>query len=68
MARGGLFFFVLYLVIGAYFLNFGLNFIKLPEISANINKWIIFAGGVLLIIGAINYLRANRASRYNRVR
>jgi uncharacterized membrane protein YidH (DUF202 family) len=45
-----------------------LNFIKLPEISANINKWIIFAGGVLLIIGAINYLRANRASRYNRVR
>ena len=68
MARGGLFFFVLYLVIGAYFLNFGLNFIKLPEIAANINRWIIFAGVILLIIGGVNYLRANRASRYNRAR
>jgi hypothetical protein len=45
-----------------------LNFIKLPEIAANINRWIIFAGGILLIIGGVNYLRANRASRYNRAR
>ncbi len=66
MAKGGgLFFFILYLVLGAYFLNFGLNFIKLPEVATNINRWIIFAGGVLLIFGGINYLRANR---YNRVR
>jgi len=52
--------FLLYLIFGLYFLNFGLNFIKIPEAFATINKWIIFAGGILLIFSAIRYLRARR--------
>jgi len=69
MARGGaLIFFLLYLALGLYFLNFGIQFIKIPEIVSNVNRWIIFAGGVLLIFGAINFIRMNRYTsiRYNR--
>lgn len=67
MARGGgLLFFVLYLLLGLYFLNLGVQFIpKMPELDSNINRWVVFAGGIFLIFGAINFIRANR---YNRVR
>jgi len=56
-------FFVIYLIFGLYFINSTFSFIPLPEFVLNIDKWIIFAGGILIIFGGINYLRANRKSR-----
>jgi cytochrome c biogenesis protein CcdA len=64
MARGGgaFLFFLVYLVLGLYFINFGINFIKIPTFFTSIDKWIIFAGGILLIFGGINSLRMSRFS------
>jgi cytochrome c biogenesis protein CcdA len=57
--------FVLYLIFGIYLLNVPFNFIFLPEFISNINDWIIFVGGILIIVGGINYLRANKKSYSN---
>lgn len=63
---GGMIFFILYLLLGIYFLNFGITFIpKFTGFSSDINRWIIFAGGILLIFGGINFLKVNR---YNTIR
>ncbi|MGY4884623.1 MAG: hypothetical protein ACP5NZ_03535 [Nanobdellota archaeon] len=64
MARGGggLFFFILYLLLGVYFLNSGLNFINMPDFLTNIDRWIVFVGGIFLVFGAINFLRARRTT------
>ena len=51
--RGRIFFFIIYLVFGLYFLNVPFSFIDLPAV----NDWVVFAGGVLLIIGAFRALR-----------
>lgn len=52
------------LIFGLYFLNAGLNFIKIPETFVSINKWIIFAGGILLIFSAIRHLATRRYNYY----
>lgn len=52
--------FVLYIVLALYFINFGFEFIKIPEVISNFNKWIIFAGGILLIIGGINFMKTRK--------
>jgi len=57
---GGTIWFLLYLVLGIYFLNVAFGFITLPEFVSKIDKWIISIGGIFLIIGGINYLRARR--------
>lgn len=56
-------FFVIYLIFGLYFINSTFGFIPLPEFVLNIDKWIIFAGGILIILGGINYLRATKRFR-----
>ena len=56
--RGALF--LLYLIFGLYFLNFGLNFIKIPESFDTINKWIIFVGGGLIVFSALRHLVTRR--------
>jgi len=58
MTKGGIIWFVLYLVFGAYFLNYALNFVAIPGVIADFDKWIIFAGGILILLGGINHLRA----------
>jgi len=40
----------MYLIFGLYFLNFGIEYIEIPELMVFVNKWIIFAGGVLFLI------------------
>lgn len=55
--------FLLYLALGIYFMNYTLDFFSVPEIVTNYNGWIIFAGGLLLLFGAINYFRASRSLR-----
>lgn len=53
-------FFTLSLVIGLYFLNAPFSFVKMPETILGFQNWIIFAGGILVIIGAVNYIRLRR--------
>ena len=58
-----IFIFLLYLVFGLYFINSTFSFITVPEFVLNIDKWIIFVGGILIIFGAFNYLRAGKKLR-----
>ena len=55
--------FLVYLVFGLYFLNYSLGFIVLPEFLSKIDKWIILIGAILIIIGAINYLRLSKIKK-----
>jgi len=52
--------FVAYLVLGGYFINKQFSFIFIPEKIAQFDSWIILAGGVFLILGAINYYRSSK--------
>ncbi len=52
--------FLVYLIFGLYFLNSSLNLITLPDVVNKIDKWIVLIGGILIIIGAINYLRLRK--------
>lgn len=58
----GLLFFV-YLILGLYFLNFGLNFVTIPPSFVPISNWIVFVGGIFLIFSAIKHLMARRYYR-----
>ena len=58
-----MFIFLVYLVFGLYFINSTFSFILLPEFVLNIDKWIIFVGGILIILGAFNYLRTGKKLR-----
>jgi hypothetical protein len=40
----------LYLFAGIYFLNFGLNYLVVPEVVSGANKWILAAGGLLFFV------------------
>jgi hypothetical protein len=53
-----LFFLFVYTIFGLYFLNYPLNLIKVPEAISSVDPWSIFVGGILIILGGINYLRA----------
>lgn len=52
--------FVLYLIAGLYFINSSFNFITMPEFIQSADKWILLVGGILIILGGINYLRAGK--------
>ena len=61
MAKAGaITIFLLYLVFGLYFIMSAFNFITLPDIILQFDKWIILVGGVLILIGGINYFRARK--------
>jgi len=55
--------FLVYIVFGLYFLNYSLGFVVLPEFLSKIDKWIILIGAILIIIGAINYLRLSKIKK-----
>ena len=63
MKKGAFIGFLVYLVFGLYFLNFALGFVALPEILSKIDKWIILIGAILIIVGAINYLRLSKIKK-----
>ncbi|MFH1585509.1 MAG: hypothetical protein ABIB79_01955 [archaeon] len=52
--------FLLYIILGVYFINVPFNFFKIPDIVTKYNNWIVFAGGILMLFGAINYFQAKR--------
>jgi hypothetical protein len=55
--------FLMYFILGAYFLNSGLLYYNVPEAIASLDKFIRIAGGVLIILGGINHLRASSKHR-----
>ncbi|MAG78783.1 hypothetical protein CMI40_00195 [Candidatus Pacearchaeota archaeon] len=60
MQKRGIFWFIIYLVFGVYFINSSFNFIIIPEVISNYNQWIIFFGGILILFGGLNHFRAIR--------
>jgi len=53
--------FVLFnLIFGLYFLNVPFQFVKVPESFSVADPWIIFVGGILIILGTISYFRIDR--------
>jgi len=54
------FIFSAYLILGAYFINFPFNFFSIPEYVSKFDSWIIFAGGILMLFGAINYFQSRK--------
>jgi len=49
-----------YLILGVYFISFPFNFFSIPEYVSKFDSWIIFAGGILMLFGAINYFRLRK--------
>ena len=49
--------FLVYLVLGLYFINFSIVYVEIPKAIANFNSWIFIVGGVLILLGGINHLR-----------
>lgn len=64
MARGNgkTFIFILYVLLGVYLLNVGLQFVNLPEFLLKLNKWIVVIGGGLLIFESLKFLKQTRKS------
>ena len=59
------FWFIIHLIFGIYFINVALQFLKIPESFASADKWIIFIGGVLVLLGGIYFLRDRKSTRLN---
>lgn len=60
MKKGAFIAFLVYFLFGLYFFNYSLGFVVLPEFVSKIDKWIILVGAILIIIGAVNYLRLSK--------
>jgi len=60
MTKIGVFGFAIHLIIGIYLLNVLIDFIPVPEVIFDYNSWIIFVGGVFVIMGGINYFRVKK--------
>lgn len=56
--------FLLYLVFGLYFITSSLNLVTFPDFMSKIDRWVILVGGVLIVVGGINYLRARNKFQY----
>lgn len=52
--------FFIYLLIGLYLLNYPFNFITMPGFIISIENWILFIGGILVIVGGIKFLLSPR--------
>ena len=63
MKKGAFIGFLVYLVFGVYFLNLSLGFVVLPEFLSKLDKWVLLIGAILIIIGAINYLRVSNVRK-----
>jgi hypothetical protein len=52
---------ILFIVFGIYFINAPFNFIPISGIiNQDVNNWIVFIGGILMIVGGISFVRMNR--------
>ena len=58
--RLGALFMFLYIIFALYFINYPFGIIKIPETFSSIEPWIIFIGGILLIVGGFSYFKKGR--------
>ncbi|MCA9487375.1 MAG: hypothetical protein KC516_00245 [Nanoarchaeota archaeon] len=58
--RKGLIYFVVYIVFGAYFINAGLSYWVIPDFLNKANTWIMFVGGILLVIAGLFSFKVTR--------
>jgi hypothetical protein len=61
--EGDTIWFVIYLVVGGYFINRAITYIVVPKIITEFDKWIFLLGGILIIIGGISHLRLGSHKR-----
>lgn len=50
-------FFVIYLLVGGYFINMGISYMTIPKIVTSYDKWIMLIGGILIVLGGVSHLR-----------
>lgn len=53
-------FMFLYIIFALYFINYPFGIIKIPGTFSSIEPWIIFIGGILLIVGGFSYFKKGR--------
>lgn len=53
-------FMFLYIIFALYFINYPLEIVKIPEAFSLIEPWIVFIGGILLIVGGFSYFKRGR--------
>ncbi len=56
--------FIVYLILGLYFINSALIYYEIPEKILTFDKWIRLVGGALIILGGINSLRVRKNKKY----
>ncbi|MFB6246300.1 MAG: hypothetical protein ABEI74_01770 [Candidatus Pacearchaeota archaeon] len=60
----GLWLFILYLAVGVYLLNMQMtpfSFFAMPDFFEDVNKWVVLAASVLLILNSFKFLRKKPA-------
>lgn len=62
--RNPMIYFIICIVFGIYFINYALGFWKIPDFLTGANPWIIFVGGILIVLGGIFSLRNPRRRYY----
>ena len=55
-SKHNILFFLLYLVVAIYFLNFKFPLLSVPEFILKFNDWVIVFGGFLLLFSGWNFL------------
>ncbi len=55
--------FLVYFVFGLYFVNYPFNYFEFPELILVYNSWIIFLGGILILIASFNFLKVPHAPK-----
>jgi hypothetical protein len=56
MKKWGMVGLAIHLVLGGYLINFAFSFVTMPSLILEIEKWIILAGGVLIILAGMTHL------------
>lgn len=57
------FWFLIYVVVGAYLVNSQIEFLEIPEFVVNLESWIIIFAGILLLFAAVNIFRIHKANK-----
>ena len=60
MGKIGVAIFIIYLIVGLYLLNAPFDFVTIPKFIKGIESWVLFVGGVLVIIGGLKFLLSKR--------
>ena len=65
--KGAFLGFLVYFLFGLYFLNSSLNIVEFPAVVLKIDRWIVLIGAVLIIVGAVNYLRISNIKKLREI-